>query len=130
MELSTTLQIALLVAALALITLVACIVPLSFRSYRLLEQLLRAIEKLEADAKLLAHDSRKLLQNVNDLCLRANQQMDTVDEVMRTAHQWTQRVDRLVDQVGTAVEPPLFAFARNMGALRKGAATFLKVFKT
>lgn len=126
MEMSVALQIALFFASLSVIVLVACVIPIAFRTRRNSEQLLRTFEELKSNTQTLAQDSHELVRNLNDLCRRANQQMDEVGQILRTAQQWTQRANRLVEEVGAAVEPPVFALARNMNLLRTGATTFLR----
>jgi uncharacterized protein YoxC len=126
MEISVALQIALFFASLSVIVLVACIVPIAFQTRRNSEQLLRTIEELKSNTQLLAQDSRELVRSLNDLCRRANQQMDELSQILRTAQQWTQRADRLVEEVGSAIEPPVFSLARNLNLFRTGATTFLR----
>ena len=126
MELSVALQIALFFASLSVIVLVACIIPIAFRTRRNSEQLLRTIEDLKSNTQLLAQDSRELVRNLNDLCRRANQQMDELGQIVRTAQQWTQRANRLVEEVGAAVEPPVFSLVRNLNVFRTGVTTFLR----
>ena len=127
MEMSTVLQVALFFASLAIILLVACIVPIAFQVRRRLEQLALTADSLKASGELLVRDSRELVLNVNDLAVRANQQLDDAAEVVHTVRQWTQRTDRLLNEVGSVVEPPVFTIVRKINLLRAGASTFFKV---
>ena len=63
---------------------------------------------------------------MNALTTRANQQMDDVNQVVHTVRQWTQRADRLVNEVGAAIEPPVFSLVRNMNLFRTGVTTFIQ----
>ena len=127
MEMSTVLQVALFFASLAIILLVACIVPIAFQVRRRLEQLALTADSLKASGELLVRDSRELVLNVNDLAVRANQQLDDAAEVVHTVRQWTQRTDRLLNEVGSVVEPPVFTIVRKINLLRAGASTLFKV---
>ena len=50
------------------------------------------------------------------------------EQVLQTVRGWTDRVDRVVEEVGTAVEPPILAAARNVQALYKGITKFFETF--
>jgi uncharacterized protein YoxC len=126
MEMSAALQVALFLASLAIIALVACLVPIAFSVWRRLERLSLTAEQLKANVDGLVHDSREMVRSVNGLATRANQQMDEAAEVVQTVQQWTKRADRLVNEVGAAIEPPVFSLLRNMNLLRTGATTFLQ----
>ena len=125
-QLSAALQVALFLASIALIVLVACLIPTAFQARRHLEQLVLTVQQLKAKLEVLVEDSRELVRNVNDLSKRANQQMDDVHQVLRTVHHWTERADRLVNEVGSAIEPPVFSAVRNMNLLRTGVTGFLQ----
>lgn len=120
------LQIALFLASAAIVALVVCLIPLAFQARGELKKLVLAAEQLKAKAELLAEDSRELVRNVNEFTTRANQQMDDVEQLVRTARQWTERADRLVNEVGAAIEPPVFSLVRNLNRWRTGVTTFLQ----
>jgi uncharacterized protein YoxC len=124
MEMSVALQVGLFLASLAIIVLVACVVPLGFQTRRNSEQRLRALNEFKSDAHFVKQQTEELIQNLNELSRRANQQMDDIGHIVRTARQWTDRVDRLVEEV----EPPVFALAPNLNLLRAGVGRFLQVF--
>jgi uncharacterized protein YoxC len=126
MEMSTVLQVALFLASVAFVVLAACLVPIAFQARRDLEHLALTAMQLKAKLEVLVEDSRELVRNVDVLSKRVNQQMDEVDQVVRTARQWTERADRLVNEVGSAIEPPVFSLVRNIKLLRTGATTFLQ----
>jgi uncharacterized protein YoxC len=128
MEMSTVLQVALFLAALAFIVLVACLIPLAFQARRRLEHLAVSAEQLKANVELLVQDSRELVRNVNELEQQVSRQMDDVGQVVGTVRRWTERADRLVEEVGSVIEPPVFAWVRNVNLFRLGATTFLQAF--
>ena len=130
MQLTAVLQVALFLASLAFIVLVACLIPMAFEAKRHLEQMAIAVGQLKTDVNVLVHDSREFVQNVNALATRANQQMDDVHQVVRTVRQWTERADRLVSEVGTAIEPPVFSLVRNVNLVRVGVTSFLGALLT
>ena len=120
MEMSAVLQVAMFFASVAIVVLVACILPIMFHMRRRLENLTLA-------AEALVHDSREMVRNVNELTKRAHQQMDDTAKILHTVQEWTARADRLVDEVGSAIESPVFTLVRNMNRFRTGAATFLQM---
>jgi uncharacterized protein YoxC len=126
MEISSILQVALFLASVAIIVLVACLVPIAFQARRHLEHLALTAEQLKAKLEVLVQDSRELVRNVDTLSKRVNQQMDEVDHVVRTARQWTDRADRLVNEVSSAIEPSVFSFIQNLNLLRRGATTIVQ----
>lgn len=126
MEISVALQVALFCASVSVIVLAACLIPIAFRTRRNSEQVLRIIEELKSNTQFLVQDGRELVRSLNDLCRGANRQMDEMGQIVHTAQQWAMRADRIVEEVGSAIEPPVFSFARNMNLLRLGATTFLQ----
>src|ERR1017187_1164027 len=124
---SIALQVALFVASLAFIVLVVCLIPLAFQARRKLEQLLAATEELKIKAQALVEDSHEMVKNVTDLSKRANEELDEVSHVVGTVRQWTERADQLVNEVGSAIEPPVHSIVRNMNLFRTGVTTFLQV---
>src|SRR5262245_33926956 len=124
MEMSIVLQVALFLASLAIIVLVACVVPLAFQTRRNSEQMLRSLNEFRTDAHYIKQQTEELIRNLNELSRRANQQMDDVTHIVRTTREWTDRADRIVEEV----EPSVFALARNLNVLRAGVGQFLQVF--
>ena len=125
-QMSAALQVALFLASIAFIVLVICLIPTAFQARRQLEHLVHTVGQMKVELGVLVADSRELVRNANDLSKRANQQMDDVNQVVRTVHRWTERADRLVNEVGSAVEPPVFAAVRNMNLFRTGVTGFLQ----
>ena len=127
MEMSTALQVVLFIASLTFILLAACIIPIAFHVRRQVKRMAHTVEHLKSNVQVLLRDSRELVQNMNVLSNRASQQMDDIGKVVHTVHQWTERADRLVNEVGSAIEPPVFSVVQNMNLIRAGMAMFLRV---
>jgi len=127
---SALLQVALFLASIAFIVLVACFIPMAFQAKRHLEQMAITVGQLKTDVNVLVHDSREFVQNLNALATRANRQMDDVNQVFRTVRQWTERADRVVGEVGSAIEPPVFSLVRNVNLVRVGLTSFFKALWT
>jgi outer membrane murein-binding lipoprotein Lpp len=125
---ATALQVALFVASLTFIVLAICIIPVAFHLRRKVEQLVITVGQLKDKLEALAQDSHAMVRNVTELSKRANQQLDEVGHVVQTARQWTDRADKLVNEIGSAVEPPVHSLLRNMSLLRTGFATFFQFF--
>jgi uncharacterized protein YoxC len=106
LEMSAALQVALIFASVALIVLVVFLIPLALQVRRQFEQLALSVEQSKAKLEILVQDSGELFRNVTDLSQRANQQMDSVGKMVNIAQQWTERADRIVNEVGSAIEPP------------------------
>jgi len=76
----------------------------------------QTLAELKAEISPLLQDSRRVLHNVNELSTRAHQQCDDVERVVQTVRGWTERADRVVEEVGTVLEPPVFTAARRFFA--------------
>lgn len=124
------LQIALFFASIAVVTFVACCIPAVIQMRKHANRMAQTMAELKAEVSLLMHDSRKTLHNINELSLRAREQCDDAEQVIQTVRSWTERVDRVVNEVGTAVEPPILAAARNVQVVYKGIAKFFETFLT
>ena len=126
MPLPAALQIALLVAAVAFVALVACLIPVVFRAQRQLEKLVLTVQEARADLDALVEESRGLVRNVNALVTRVSDGMEDVHEVVSAVHTWKKRVDRVVNAIGMIVEPSVFALAKNVSFLRMGVTATLR----
>lgn len=124
---STALQVVVFIASLTFILMAACIIPIAFHVRRQLKRLAHTVERLKSNVQVLLRDSRELVQNVNALSNRASRQMDDVDKVVHTVHQWTERADRIVNEIGSAIEPSVFSVVHNMNLIRAGITMFLRV---
>jgi uncharacterized protein YoxC len=125
---SNPLQIALFLASVAVVIFVAFCIPAMLQLRKHAARMAQTMEELKAEVSLLVQDSRKLLRSVNELSTRANQQCDDIEQVIQTVRNWTGRVDRVVEEVGAILEPPLLTAARNAQIFRKGIAKFFETF--
>jgi len=123
---SAVLEIALIAASIAIVALVSCLGLLLYLAWRQLKQLVLAAQNMKVVLDSLIVDGRDLVSNVKLLSERANQHLQNVDNVVHTVQQWTKRADRIVNELGTAIEPPLFSFVQNANLLRMGVTTFFQ----
>jgi len=124
---STPLEIASLIALILFIILVICLIPTVFYVRGKLAELILATQKLEADLQIIVQDSRQLVQNVNELTTRLNEQIDDAGKVVHAVVQWTDMVNRMVTAVGSIIEPPISKIARNISLFRLGLSVFTQV---
>lgn len=122
---STALEVALFLASVAVVILVGCLIPFLFQLRKNVEEMKRATDDLGSELKPLVQETRTLVQNLNQISTRAQDQMDEVEHVVKTVRAWSERADRVVGEVASAVEPPLLNAARNVKAFRKGFSVFL-----
>jgi uncharacterized protein YoxC len=125
---SIPLQIALFLASVAVVIFVAFCIPAMFQLRKSAARMTQTLAELKAEVSLLVQDSRKVLHNVNELSTRAHEQCDDVERVIESVRGWTERVDRVVEEVGSVLEPPILTAARNAQIVRKGIAKFLETF--
>jgi uncharacterized protein YoxC len=122
------LQIALFLASVAVVIFVACCIPAMFQLRKHAARMSQTLAELKAEVSLLVQDSRTLLHSVNELSMRAHQQCDDVERMIQTVRGWTERADRVVEEVGSVLEPPILTAVRNAQILRKGVAKFFETF--
>jgi uncharacterized protein YoxC len=122
------LQIALFLASVAIVIFVALCIPAMIQLRKHAERMSQTLAELKAEITALVQDSRTLLRSVNELSTRANQQCDDVERVIRTVRGWTDRVEHVVEEVGSVLEPPILTVARNAQIIRKGVAKFFETF--
>lgn len=125
---SMPLQIALFLASVAVVIFVACCIPAMFQLRKHAARMSQTLAELKAEVSLLVQDSRTLLHSVNELSMRAHQQCDDVERMIQTVRGWTERADRVVEEVGSVLEPPILTAVRNAQILRKGVAKFFETF--
>ena len=125
---SILLQIALVLASIAIVIFVAFCIPAILQLRNHAARLTQTLAELKAEVSLLVQDSRRLLHNVNELSTRATRQCDDIERVIQTVRGWTERVDRVVEEVGSVLEPPVLTAARNALIFRKGIAKFFETF--
>lgn len=124
---SVTLQVALFIASGLFVLLAASLIPVALLALRQLGRMTLSVDLLKGDLQLLLHESRELVRNVNDLSKQASRQIEDMGKVAHTAEQWTERLDRLVNEVGAVIEPPVYSAARNMNLIRAGVSVFMRV---
>jgi uncharacterized protein YoxC len=122
------LQIALFLASVAIVLFVAYCIPAMLQLRKHATRMTQTLVELKTEVSLLVQDSRKMLHSVNELSTRAHQQCDDVEHVIQTVRGWTDRVDRVVEEVGSVLEQPIVTAARNAWVFRKGIAKFFETF--
>ena len=127
-HMSAVLQVALLLASVAIVVFVAFCIPAVLQLRKHAARITQTLEELKAEVSVLVEDSRTVLRSVNELSTRANQQCDDVEQVIHTVRGWTERADHVVQEVGSAVEPPVLAAARNIQIFYKVISKFFETF--
>jgi uncharacterized protein YoxC len=125
---SNLLQIALFLASVAVVIFVACCIPAMLHLRKHAAKMAQTLEELRAEISRLVQDGHKLMHNVNELSTRVHRQCDEIERVIQTVRGWTERADRVVEEVGSVLEPPILTAARNAHILRKGIAKFFETF--
>jgi len=123
---SLALRVGLFVASLAVITPAIRVIYVSFEARSHVKQFLASAEQVKADLEVLTRQSHELISNATEVSRRVSEQLDQVETVVRTVRQWADRADRIVESVGSAIEPPIFTPVRNVNIFRKGASAFLQ----
>lgn len=121
------LQIALTLASLVFIVLVAYMIPVLIQINREMHKLVESAENLELKLEVLVDNSNDMIMSVSDLSERLNQQLEDVGEVVGTVHSWASRTNRVVSEIASVIEPPVFTLAKHANMFRKGVTTFLHV---
>lgn len=122
---TNALEIALILASVSIVALVIAAIPLAIQAGRTLLHLAATTERLETTAQMLLQDSRELVQNFRDLSQRTNRCLEEAGKVVSIAQHWTERVDQIVKQVGSMVEPPVVSMVRKTSLLSVGAHAFV-----
>ena len=120
------LQIALFLAAVAVVIFVAYCIPAMLQLRNHAARMTQTLAELKAEVSLLVQDSRKMLHNVNELSTRAHQQCDDIEQVIHTVCNWAERAGRVVEEVGAVLEPPILTAARTAQVFRKGSQSSLR----
>lgn len=123
---STALEVALFLASVAIILMAALVIPIAFQALRWMQNLALSIEQLKVRMEDLVQDSRELVNNINEISKQANRQMDDVSKMVGTVRTWTERADWLVNEVGSVIEPPVFAFVNKTRLFKLGVSTFIQ----
>jgi uncharacterized protein YoxC len=124
---SDALQVAVFVACAALTILVACVLPIIFVTHSRLGHVLRSTEQLKAELDPLVGETRELVRGVHKVGNQVNQQLSEFHSVVHAIENWAERADSLIDEVGSALEPPVLTVARNVSIVRAGMDVFFRI---
>ena len=127
---SMALQIAQFLASVAVVAFVVFLIPVLIGLREHAARALRELEELKSDVRLLVQDSRSMVQNVNNLTSRAQLQMDEVDKLLRLVRGWSERTDRVVNEVGVLVEGQLLTATRLVKLVHLGLGRLLESLAT
>lgn len=116
---SPSLEIALFVACVAVVLLVLVLIPCSILLYRRAKYASQQLDAMRSDLQQLVHDSREMVQNINKLSVRANQQMDEVEKIVGNVRQSSDRAIQVFNEVSAVVESPLVKAAQGFRLLRQ-----------
>ena len=122
------LQIALFFASVAVIIFVMYCIPVMLQLRKHAKQITKTLIELKAEVSLLVQDSRTVLYSINELSQRASEQCNDVEQVIQTVRGWTERVDRVVEEVGAVLEPPILTAVRNAQIIRNGISKLFEMF--
>jgi uncharacterized protein YoxC len=106
MIMSSALQIALFVVAVAVALFVFLLIPLTILLYRRLIGFSRQLEELNTEFKGLVQDSRTMVQNISAVTSHVNEQLDELDRIVGIITRWSERADHVAEKVGTIAEIP------------------------
>jgi uncharacterized protein YoxC len=124
----TTLQAALFLASAAIAVFVAFCIPAVLQLRKHAARITQTLEELKAEVSVLVKDSHTVLRSISELSTRAHQQCDDVEQVIHTVRNWTERVDNVVGEVGSVLEPRILTAVRNAQIFRRGIAKFFETF--
>jgi uncharacterized protein YoxC len=116
MIMSTALQIALFVVAVAVALFVFLMIPLTILLYRRAIGFSRQLEELNTEVIGLVQDSRTMVQNISAVTSHVNEQLDELDRIVGIITRWSERADHVVEEVGTTVEVPFLKVKRSIEA--------------
>lgn len=123
---SEALQVVLILAAAAFLVLMVVLTQLAVEARKRIASLARSADEVKLRLDDVLRDSNELIRNLNVMTCHLQGELDEVDRLVQTARLWTNRADRLVDEVGSVVEPPVRAVARTNRVLRAGLGAFIK----
>jgi len=125
-QLPMALQAALYVGSAAIVALTVVLIVLLLQFGRQIERVVRAVEELKTEVNPLARETRVVVERLHDLSARVQGRWMEVERIIDTVRTWSQRADHLVEEIGSMVEPPIFAASRKIHILRKGLETFVR----
>lgn len=121
-QLPVALEVALYAASIAIVVAAVVLVAGVIHSRKSFDRLVGAVEELRTEVKPLAQETRIVAKRIGDLSMRAEEQWTAVEGIIGTARRWSERVNRVVDEVGGAVEPFAFAATRGVRVVQRGLA--------
>jgi uncharacterized protein YoxC len=89
---SFALQAALVLASVAFVALVTCVLPVAFAMRRRMETLAESTEHIKTDMQVLVREGRELIGNLNDLAKRIEAPMGDLSRVARSVRTWTDQL--------------------------------------
>jgi uncharacterized protein DUF948 len=125
-QLPTALQTALYVGSFAIVALTSVLIVLLLQLGRQIERFVRTVEELKAELGPLARETRVVVEGLRELSGRVQGQWMEVERIIDTARTWSERANHLVEEIGSVVEPPIFAMSRKIQIFRKGLETFVR----
>jgi uncharacterized protein YoxC len=125
---SIALEVALFIACIAFIILVPVIILTLYRIHQVTERLLHVVEGFREETKPLIRSMSATADRLHAVSIAAQDQLHEVDKIVRMVRDWSKRVDRLVGEIGSVVEPPIFAASHRFGLLWAGMRTFVETF--
>jgi hypothetical protein len=122
------LQVLLILATVMLIVLLVMLIRLAVHARKRIDVLAQAADETRIRLDVVLADTRELIRNVTAVSARVQTNLDEAEQMLHTVRIWTDRTDRIVDEVGSVIEPPIQAMARLNGLLKTGAGAFIKRF--
>ncbi|MFO7535503.1 MAG: DUF948 domain-containing protein [Kiritimatiellia bacterium] len=123
---STALEISLIILALSFAGVAGVLIQLLIGLRKKLDEAMRSVEETRVQVEGVLKEVKILVQNANGLSGRVHLEMDEVDRMLHLAREWTERADRVVDGVGSVIEPPVQSLVRTSGLIRAGFGAFIK----
>ena len=127
-QIPTALQAALYLGSAATILLAAALIVLHLQFRGQMERVVRAVEEFKAEVSPLVQETRVVLEKLRVLSGQVERQWSEVEGIIDTARSWSQRANRLVEAIGSVVEPPILGLSRKIFILWKGLETFVRAF--
>lgn len=115
----------LILATVTLIVLLVMLIRLAGYARKRIDVLAQAADETKIRLDVVLADTRELIRNVTAVSARVQTNLDEAERMLHTVRIWT---DRIVDEVGSVIEPPIQAMARINGLLKTGAGAFIKRF--
>jgi len=129
-QLPMALQIALYAGSVAIIVLTAFLIVVLLQFRKQVERVVRTVEEVKSELHPLVQETRVVMEKLRDLSGRMNERWMEVEQVIESARTWSQRVNHLVEGIGSVVLPSVVAASLNVLFLRKGLETFVRALLT